>query len=168
MKLTEKLDIVLSHINSLIDDQFQNTSEISETFRSDIKLIELQKLIDKLVADGYVSLQLAQSNGKEIPNDKYYHISFEGIYFLEKGGYTAQLKRLKRSDCFESVKLFGVFANNALLIVLSIATLFLTYNSNLGANKPIESVRIPHEEQAVEKVTRSIVIDSTLNNKINE
>jgi len=135
---SHRLDYILFYLNH--DERPDTILEIEQNLKwaeYDIMVDkEINIILDKLVKDGYVLQQQrkAMEEHKWVEKGTEYYISFEGRYFVEKGGYRQQdldkeqerkikNQRLRRADLKDLILtvgaiLAGLYALYTLLKVL--------------------------------------------------
>lgn len=83
---------------------------------------EAHLLLQHLKEEGYVD--------EDFSNPNQYRINLKGIIFINNGGYRKQRKLNKLKEENEKVKDFFNKLNIFVIIILTIVSLFMTYNNN--------------------------------------
>jgi hypothetical protein len=84
----ENLDRVLASFNRISESPLSFT-EIEQGLDFQIALQELDAIVLKLAKDGYITPKEVIS--KSPINEYRYYLSFDGLMFLEQGGYVGEL-----------------------------------------------------------------------------
>ncbi|MDO9155000.1 MAG: hypothetical protein Q7U47_15045 [Paludibacter sp.] len=123
----QKLNNILTYLDN--DNVFP---EIFEEIKINNKLNlndkELHLVLEKLCKDDYVSFNYITKN--ELPsNEKVFYISFGGRVFLNRGGYVAESKSIKRIKCWTNFKTIAAILNATIIIVIGIASVKVAQDS---------------------------------------
>jgi len=88
-----RIDTVLTYLNhdKKPSETFVNVRDaLGIKADDDSKYKSLAAIIDKLIKDGYLTLSYAEQGGVQVikPSYELYSISYDGMLFIEDGGYT--------------------------------------------------------------------------------
>jgi len=80
-------------------------------------------ILQKLIKDGYAEIKQIQLAATKNFVDAYF-ITFEGVIFIKKGGYSKEYKRLKSKTFFQDVLAWTIAIGSVLAAVFSILAFF--------------------------------------------
>lgn len=116
MKTSEFLDAILRVYLEIWDtDKKVFFANVVETIDANISVDKLDMLYHKLTDDGYLKDGPYKSRAEDLV------ITSAGILFLEQGGYTKQVERIKQKDDLVNKRLDEIQRNK----VLSFISLFI-------------------------------------------
>jgi len=134
------LDFALTEISK--HDGFVKSKQFFGVLLTRIAEHEVTPVIDKLFKDGYID-KVVNSEINPHPLTPPYHcrISFEGRFFLERGGYKS-LKSDQSINRFKTRAISAANAANALaIIIIASISAWLTYRSLQQEDKNEQSIK---------------------------
>ncbi len=125
----EKLDFILTKISESI--KFSYSQEIYRKVNGEIEGGELGIIVNKLVNDGFLEKKIDTSSTANNINPAFYcRLTYEGIIFLEKGGYNSQNKKENRDKIWLQTKIIANRLNAILVLILAIIGIYLSWKAN--------------------------------------
>ncbi|MFA5300216.1 MAG: hypothetical protein WC389_18670 [Lutibacter sp.] len=114
--------IELRYLNKLLETLSKENSPIREPeLFLKAKIIDLGRFKDrhifigKLLQDKYVEIIMIEN---ELKNKvEAYSITFEGVIFIKKGGYTKQYKREKTSKVWQIIQIWAIFLGSVFALI---------------------------------------------------
>jgi hypothetical protein len=138
----QKLDFILTKISEL--KKFSYSQEIFRSVSTEIEGGELGIIVNKLVNDGFVEKKIDTSNTSNSINPAFYcRLTYDGIIFLENGGYFTQNKKENRNKIWLKTKILANRLNAIIVLTLAIIGIYLSWKAsqtekknNMENNKP--------------------------------
>jgi hypothetical protein len=149
MKTNEKIDLILNFLYDRREDKSFPIDLINQEFlqrKNQIKLPELNALLEKLVIDGYC---LKHINGN-------YHISYEGILFIESNkSYSKELRNSKIKLIWNISKIVATVLYSLMILIVGIYSIWVTNKTNKLENE------LNKKDSIIQKLTKQIDSIST-------
>ena len=128
MNYIENLDYFLKYISE--KDGYMASRDIYREVKDIYSTTDLTLTIEKLHLDKYVDIKIDDSpNASKIEPPYYCRINYNGLRFLEHGGYKSERIRTIKTKFISTSKIIMIAINAIIIVVIAAAGVYVSYDS---------------------------------------
>ncbi len=135
-KTDNQLDSILLVLKKIRQETYPaSPKEIGERVLIHIDELTCSRILTKIKEDGYAEITYGKVGNVEQLNSKYYSITYQGLQFLERGGYQGEGRRLIRNNIWSICKIIAAVGNAVIIIGISVWAIAFNKDSSSNSNE---------------------------------
>ena len=128
MTQSEKLDFVLNILSE--SKNFVSSKELYSETENTIDKDELTPIIGKLFSDNYIEKKIIDKpNNSKLTPPYFCRMTYSGLLFIERGGFTSENKRIKRNSIWTKSKTIANFLNAIIILIIAALGVYVSWES---------------------------------------